>query len=426
VGQNQQAGTMIRCRRLPGWINRIPSTLVSRALVIPGIALLVIALAACGGDDQDPTATLEPSPIPSPGATATPTHEPTPAPSPTATATPIPRIIVDPMPLISRDIPVSATSEIWPAEHALHGNYDLPWRAAVPAELVVDLSTLGSLGHAIVAWYSDGFNGEYDFEMQGQQPYNLARDYTLDVSHDGESWSTVVEVTGNTLHSRQHLIDLDGVMFLRLSVSGVNGSPGNDDVALSLDIHDARQGTDDNFIFFGDSITAAAMQHSGVTFSQFVQERAPDHFPAQESGGMSGWSSADAAGHLDDWLDLFPGRFVILAFGTNDAWGGVSAEAFTERLQTLIDIVHSNGMTPIIPTIPFATNIAIHENAPILNERIIRLAESSDDVLAGPDLYSFVREHPEYLADDGVHLTHEGSEMLRRQWAEWVVDTLYD
>jgi lysophospholipase L1-like esterase len=329
------------------------------------------------------------------------------------------------MPIITRDAPTSGTNVIWPTDQAVDGDYDRPWRASIPAELVVDVSQVPDLGPVVLAWYSDAFNGEYDFAVQGQTPYNLARDYSIALSADGEQWDTVVEIAENSLHSRVHLLDLSEHGMIRLSVTAVHGTPGNDDVALSLDIHDARLGTDDAFLFLGDSITAAGMSHSGATLPQLVHSRAPEHFPLQVNAGMSGWTSVDALEHIDAWLEEFPGRFVVLAFGTNDAWAARDPDQFANDIAALVERVMSRGKIAILPTIPYSTFEPVGNNIRALNDQLRALSADRDDVLLGPDLETFFRSHAELIAEDGVHLTIEGNVALRIAWADWIVANLY-
>ena len=45
----------------------------------------------------------------------------------------------------------------------------------------------------------------------------------------------------------------------------------------------------------------------------------PALFPAQEAGGIGFLTSADGAKYINTWLQLFPGKYVALSYGTNDA-----------------------------------------------------------------------------------------------------------
>ena len=59
---------------------------------------------------------------------------------------------------------------------------------------------------------------------------------------------------------------------------------------------------------------------SGVkAFAQLINARAPAYFPAQEAGGIGFLTSADGAKYINTWLQLFPGKYVALSYGTNDA-----------------------------------------------------------------------------------------------------------
>src|SRR5688572_11137260 len=164
----------------------------------------------------------------------------------------------------------------------------------------------------------------YDPTLIGDGSYNMPRAYTLEAnaapgsaSPPGTGWVTLATVTGNTYHSRQHHVNLAGYNWLRMNITAANGAAGNSDAALNLDVHDASQGVQDDWIFFGDSIPSAAMSHDlrtaaggTCTFSQLINASIPNHFPVQESGAIGGMTSSDGARYLNAWLGVFPGQFV--------------------------------------------------------------------------------------------------------------------
>ena len=102
---------------------------------------------------------------------------------------------------------------------------------------------------------------------------------------------------------------------------------GNNGVALNLDVQDASAGVQDSWIFYGDSITQDGMAHDSRSsggasvgnFSVLVNAARPQFFPAMEDGGIEGLLSADGASNIRTWLPMFNGRYVVLAYGTNDA-----------------------------------------------------------------------------------------------------------
>ena len=98
-----------------------------------------------------------------------------------------------------------------------------------------------------------------------------------------------MKVNGNNYHSRQHIFDMTGYNWVRFNCivgAGTSGPNCN----IKMDVYDASQGTDDDFIFFGDSITANVM-HKGTIlstpeFSHLINAKLRNHFPVQEDGGI--------------------------------------------------------------------------------------------------------------------------------------------
>jgi len=70
---------------------------------------------------------------------------------------------------------------------------------------------------------------------------------------------TLETVTGNVLHSRDHVLQFAGYNWIRINASASDGSPGNSDVAINMDVYDASHGVTDGWLFVGDSITAGGM-----------------------------------------------------------------------------------------------------------------------------------------------------------------------
>ncbi len=105
-----------------------------------------------------------------------------------------------------------------------------------------------------------------------------------------------------------------GNNWIRINVTRVDGSLENYDASINMDVYDANYGIADNWIFFGDSITAGAMGHAttgGVkAFAQLINSQTPKYFPAQESGGIGYLTSADGTKYINTWLQLFPGKYI--------------------------------------------------------------------------------------------------------------------
>ena len=340
--------------------------------------------------------------------------------------------------VISRNVPAFASLGYYPATYANNSNYDEPWRSqGTPAWLAYDLSNVKASERqkVLVVWYNETL--AYDHTIIGENAYNMPRDYTLEVnsapgggSPPDKGWKTLVTVKGNVYHSRQHLLDLAGNNWLRINITAVDGSLENFDAAFKMDVYDAHNSTSDDWIFFGDSITAGAMGHSTIgngvtTFAQLINEHAPDHFPAQESGGIGYLTSADGAKYLSTWLKLFPGKYIGLSYGTNDAIDCVGADDFYNNYVTMVRDVLSAGKIPVIPHIPWGKNSDIQHCGPVLNAKIDALYTAFPEMIKGPDLWTLFRNNPQLISNDTIHPTDTGFGVYRQQWANAMLGTVY-
>ncbi len=342
-----------------------------------------------------------------------------------------------PTPVVSRDAPAFASAGASSARLADDTDYSSAWRPGTTgAWLAYDLSGLPRerRGRVLLAWYAE--TDVYDHSFFGDDAPPLPVDYRVEAHPapgGGEppatGWVTLATVAGNTLHSRQHPLDLAGHNWVRLAIDGA-GSAG---LALNLDVHDASQGADDGWIFFGSSSNATAMDHNARgpgTFAQQIAERAPGRFPPQENGGIGGTTSGDGARLLPGWLPLFPGRYVALTYGLNDANyaapGAVDPDAFYRNYVDMVETVLAAGKVPVISTVPWARTASARANVPPLNARLGALFAAYPEIVRGPDLYGFFSTNQGLISDDDLHPSDEGMTTYRRLWAGRAVATVYD
>lgn len=339
--------------------------------------------------------------------------------------------------LISRNVPAFASSEYSAADQANDGSYDTSWRSqGVPSWLAYDLSHVPAARRstALVVWYNESY--DYDHTLIENYAYNLPEDYTLEVNSapgggipPDSGWRILVTVNGNHYHSRQHLIDMTGDNWLRIHVTASDGAPANMDISLNMDVYDASAGRVDDWVFFGDSITAGAMGHLTMgeipSFAQLINSQEPDHFPVQESGGTSYLASADGAKYLKAWLQLFPGTYVALSYGTNDANGCVDPQTFYANYAGMIQTVLADGKIPLVPHLPWGKMDNIQRCGPALNHQIDILYKVFPRIIRGPDLWTFFQAHQSLISSDNIHPTDAGFGALRQQWANSVLASIY-
>ncbi|HET8912294.1 MAG TPA: hypothetical protein VFN23_12560, partial [Ktedonobacteraceae bacterium] len=185
---------------------------------------------------------------------------------------------------MNRTIKAYASSGYTPASAAIDGNYDTSWRSVGSQSwLAYDLSGLpiSQRQQVLVVWYNETLN--YDHTLIKYQAYNLPENYTLEVNTapgggnpPTSRWKTLVSVVENHYHSRQHIINMAGANWVRINITKVDGSIENFDTSINMGIYVASSATADDWIFYGDSITAGGMSHATLggikSFSQLINQ----------------------------------------------------------------------------------------------------------------------------------------------------------
>ena len=280
----------------------------------------------------------------------------------------------------------------------------------------------------LVVWYND-YTYSFDHAVFKWPGYNNPGSYTVEVNAGAggadppkDGWIVVDSLRGNSLHSREHLLTFAGYNWLRLNFSAADGSPQNMDISGKVDIYEGNDAIDKGWLFAGDSITANAMGHSnlgGVTADSFGNQvaRLTGDVPIEENAGMPGWLAGTAIPYLPIWLKAFPGKYVTLNFGTNDA-SGVPAKEYYSNMSTLVQLVLSVGKVPVIPTIPWASRPDLVASIPALNGEIRRLLANIPCIVPGPDLYAYFNTNRLLISGDGIHPTDAGLAALRGLWAD--------
>jgi lysophospholipase L1-like esterase len=342
------------------------------------------------------------------------------------------------MPAISRGKPAFASSSTWPPGNANDSDYSTYWLSNGLAWLAYDLSSVPAAhrGQIVLGWYNDPMTSPYDHTLIGDVAYNNVGAYTIEMNAapggtnpPTSGWVTVATVTNNTYHSRQHVLSMSGYNWIRINVTAADSIQG-DNVAINMDVHDASLAAQDSWIFYGDSITQDGMPHkpvsgSGPNFSQLVNAARPAHFPAFENGGIGYLVSGDGASHINGWLSTFPGQYVGLSYGTNDANYCLSPQTFYNNYVIMVQAVLNAGKVPVVPTIVASRTQNVQQCGPGLNARIQQLYASFPQVVHGPDLWAFFTAHPELISGDNLHPSPAGYVALRQQWADAMVANVY-
>ncbi|HOC35087.1 MAG TPA: cellulase family glycosylhydrolase, partial [Ruminococcus flavefaciens] len=331
-------------------------------------------------------------------------------------------------PLISRGVP-AYSGKSNSAGSANDDKYYTSWTSQEGDYIAYDLSSVpeNQRKKVLAAWYN---NGTYDnigiYVNKADEPV----DYTIEVNKAGggsypqSGWETAEEVKGNSLSSRQHLIDMDGYNWIRMNVKKASGGK----VSLNLDIHSASDGISDSWVFFGDSITAGGMGNAyGTGFAEYVNRLDSRFYPAQQNGGIGGITSRDGKENIDKWLSGSPVKYVSIAYGTNDCWGNPNnTESYYNNTKYMIDAVLKAGKVPVLPKIPYSTNSDVGSNTGYYNAMIDKLySEYGDKLVHGPDFDEYFRNNTWGLGPDGVHPNDKGYDGMRKLWAETMYKNVY-
>ncbi len=335
-------------------------------------------------------------------------------------------------PVISRNCPAYSQTNPSTASSANDEHYFSFWSGTASDYLAYDLSEVPASQRkkVLAVWYNA--TGQYDYTVVNQNSNAMPTDYTIEVNaatggtYPEDGWEVVETVTANTLHSRQHVVDMEGYNWIRMNVSKADGKEGGS-VQLNFDIHDVSDGIDDSWIFFGDSITAGGMMNCyGTGFATYINQIDSKYFPAQENGGIGGIFSTDGKNNIDRWLSTFPGKYVSIAYGTNDAWGNqTGAQKYYENTVYMVEKVLEMGKVPVVPKIPYATETGVNNYLDEYNKMIDKLYEEYPEVVKGPDFDTYFRENPDLLSSDGVHPSSEGYDGMRQLWASTMYENVY-
>ncbi len=336
-------------------------------------------------------------------------------------------------PVISRDCPAYSSADDYSMTYANDAHYYSFWNGTAPTYLAYDLSGVPEENRkeVLAVWYNA--TGHYDPSVLSYSSTNGApSDYTIEVNAaDGgtypeDGWVVMDTVEANTCHSRQHIVKMEGYNWIRINITGVDCKESGS-ASINFDIHDVSDGASDSWIFFGDSITAGGMMNCyGTGFATYINQLDDRYFPVQENGGIGGIRSVDGAANIDRWLSYFPGKYVSIAYGTNDAWGNqTGADAFYENTAYMVEQVIAAGKTPIVPKIPYATIADINTYLDEYNAKIDLIYENYPDVIPGPDFDTFFRENPDGLSSDGVHPNDTGYDGMRQLWAQTMYERVY-
>jgi acyl-CoA thioesterase I len=315
------------------------------------------------------------------------------------------------MKLISRGVPAFASSGV--AESANDDQPNIAWSSeSLPAWLAYDVSSVPAADReqVLLAWYC--YFADY-LVAEPKAEQMLPLDYVVEINSaagGGEppqtGWSEVAHVTANRRSARQHVFELAGANWLRLSLTKSSDAAK---VMLDLDLYSAPTGGSDGWLFMGDSITYMTTQRAFSDLPDLVERARPGRVPLVVDGALGGTNTTTAQEIITASLAEFEGRYIVLAYGTNDHAGEY-------KMESLVQKVIAAGRVPVVPHVPWSDQKL--EEGPPLNQQIDALYQSYPEILRGPDLWRAFENRLDLIPQGDVHPNAEGMEFLRVEWSK--------
>jgi lysophospholipase L1-like esterase len=324
-----------------------------------------------------------------------------------------------PNPLVSRSKPVfpPAAAGINDGRYKTGGpswNAGRP-TAAAPAFAAIQVGA--GYRRLLLSWTASGNYNYTDVQFGAPSDYRLETSNDSTNGSDG-TWNMVgVAITGNTVRTRAHSFDFQDQSWVRMVVTGSVANVSIDEI----DVHDISNGSEDTWVFLGDSITAFAYDRDTPqdqpSFAENVHARHPAYFPAMINAGIGSELTGNGLARVDNALLLNPDfHFFAIGYGTNDEWGNhTDTSVFTANLQSMIDKIVAAGRVPVIAHVP-ASPDGNHNTLDLYNTAIDQLA-TRNKLPFGPDLYGWFLVHADQLQPDRVHPLPTGRVAMNQLWA---------
>jgi hypothetical protein len=293
----------------------------------------------------------------------------------------------------------------------------------------------GGYKAAIIAWSTD------DFDYYQPSGTAVPDSYTIDTntaalgSYPAAGWVNAVTVTGNTLRTKAHIINLAGINHVRVNVTAMVGA-GATACKLNVDIFDvsrvingAHTRVSAGIAHIGDSVTARSMvwgSAQGADASLNAKQSFTDRVFAATGRrtfefGL-GWSGSTSAGwdaQLPSWIGNIPTKYCEVSLGINDAGTGVSPSAYNASMTSIVNQLATAGIMAIIPSIIKCTGSPYAANIPALNTEITNIISANPTkCIAGADYYNNAAIT---ISGDGIHPDSPGIVARANAAADWFI-----
>jgi hypothetical protein len=289
--------------------------------------------------------------------------------------------------------------------------------SSLPAWIAYDLSAVPASERqgALVVW--NALHAGSYLNASPPSGGSMPTAYTLEINMapggtaapPTDGWTQVVAVTNNLRNTVESPIALAGANWVRMNVTAASDPT----LSIDVDVFSTPNGASDAWMFMGDSITYITMPYAWNDLPKLVNTARPDRRPAVINAAIGGTNTSTAVSAIAGTMSGFPGRYVVLAYGTND---NVSQGA-TLQMETLVQDVIAAGKVPVVPHMPWSDTASVQANGPLINQAIDALYVKYPQILRGPDLWAAFMNRSDLIPSGDVHPNSMGQEFLRQQWA---------
>ena len=177
-------------------------------------------------------------------------------------------------------------------------------------------------------------------------------------------------------------------------------------------------------LLFGDSIVAGYGLEAEDTISSHLQSLLADegYEAAVVNAGVSGDTTAGGRTRLAWTLDRQQPNAVLLALGGNDVLRGLPPEVTRENLDAMLAELQKRNIPTVLSAVQAPSNMGV-DYQQTLNGIYTDLAEKYE-----VPLYPFLIEDTfgktDYMQDDGIHPNEAGAQLIARNLAEYLPETL--
>jgi hypothetical protein len=352
------------------------------------------------------------------GGTKAPSADADASPTETSTASEAgpPTLTTVAMPRISAGVPAFASGNIGMPANANDGDPATSWVSdKLPAWIAYDLSRApgAQRQNVMVVW--NALHAPDYLHTSPPAGAQMPTDYTIEINGapGGTSaaptsgWVQVAAIHGNLVNSIEHTVALSGSNWVRMSITGSTDS----NVAVDLDVFSAPNGCSDCWMFMGDSITFMTMVYAFSDLPLLVHQATAARWPVVIDAAIGGTNTMTATSVINSTLSGFPGRFVVLAYGTNDI-----PNMF--QMEGLVQSVIAVGKIPVVPHMPWSALSNIQSSGPQINQAIDALYAKYPQIVHGPDLWTAFMNRTDLIPANDVHPNSAGQAFLRQQWAQ--------